>query len=345
MPTQGGQFMTIRILLISLLATLLAACAGGSPPQADKPAPLRVIVFPGGSNWPLWVAQDKGFLAREGVAVTVTPTPNATFQMKGLIQGDFDIAMTAIDNVIAYREGQGEAGVTGPDLVAVMGGDNGFLRVVAAPDARSYGDLRGRTLSVDALTTGYAFVLREILERNGLVLDRDYRTERAGGALQRYEALLARKHAATMLVAPFDVMAQQQGFNVLGKAREVLGPYQGAVGAVRQSWARAHARELRGFIRAHASAVEWLSEPRNKEEALRIFLAHVPPNTPPQAAETAYRALLTGDERFQRQSRIDVQGVETVLKLRAKYGQPGVKLREAAAYYDLSFHEAAISKP
>ena len=115
--------------------------------------------------------------------------------------------------------------------------------------------------------------------------------------------------------------------------------------AVRQSWARAHARELRGFIRAHASAVDWLSDPRNKEEALRIFLARVPANTPPQAAETAYRALLTGDERFQRQSRIDVQGVETVLKLRAKYGLPGVKLREAAAYYDLSFHEAAITKP
>jgi hypothetical protein len=37
--------------------------------------------------------------------------------------------------------------------------------------------------------------------------------------------------------------------------------------------------------------------------------------------------------------------VETVLKLRAKYGLPGVKLREAAAYYDLSFHEAAITKP
>jgi hypothetical protein len=38
-----------------------------------------------------------------------------------------------------------------------MGGDNGFLSLVTQPDIKSYGDLKGKTLSVDALTTGYAF--------------------------------------------------------------------------------------------------------------------------------------------------------------------------------------------
>jgi len=306
-------------------------------------APLRVIVFPGGFNWPLWVAQDKGFFGREGLMVSLTPTPNSTFQMKGLIEGEFDIAMTAIDNVVAYREGQGEAGVTGTDLVAVSGSDPGFLRVVAAPGIRSYADLRGKTLSVDALTTGYAFVLLEMLQRHGLVLGRDYETERAGGVLQRYGALLERKHAATILVAPFDLMAQAQGFECLGKATEVLGHYQGVVAAVRQSWAQANRDKVSAYIRAHADAIEWLYDPRNKEEALRIFLSHMPQGTAAQAAETAYGALLSRDEGFQRRARIDLQGVATAVRLRAKYGRADAELHEAAHYYDGSFYDAAMS--
>lgn len=336
--------MFIRLFLISLLAAFVTGCAGAPPPAAAPSPPLRVVLFPGGSNWPLWVAQDKGLLAREQLSVTLTPTPNSVFQMKGLIQGDFDIAMTAIDNVIAYREGQGEAGVAGADLVAVMGLDAGFLRVVAVPEIRGYADLRGKTLSVDALTTGYAFVLLEMLDRNGLVLDRDYKVERAGGALQRYQALLERKHAATMLVAPFDLMARQHGFNTLGNAGEVLGKYQGGVAAVRQGWARANPGAVSGFIRAHAQAIDWLHDRRNKDEAMRIFLAHMPPDTPPQAAQTAYRALLEGKESYQRGGRIDLQGVETVVRLRAKYGRPEVKLGEPARYYDASFLDAAMTK-
>ena len=337
--------MSIRLFLVSLLAMLVAGCAGGTAQVSGPPAPLRVVVFPGGFNWPLWVAQDKGFFEQERLAVAITPTPNSTFQMKGLIQAEFDIAMTAMDNVIAYREGQGEAGVDGPDLVAVMGSDAGFLRLVAAPGTRGYADLRGKTLSVDALTTGYAFVLLELLERHGLVLDRDYNTERAGGVLQRYQALLERKHAATILVAPFDVTAEALGFQRLANATDELGHYQGVVAAARQSWARAHADRVRGYIRAHAGAVDWLREPRNKDEALRIFLAHMPPNTPPQAAETAYRALVSGPESFQRQAQIDLAGVETVVKLRTKFGRPGLKLQGAAHYYDPSFHQAAFNNP
>jgi hypothetical protein len=41
--------------------------------------------------------------------VRLIATPNSVQQMTGLIDGQFDIAMTAVDNVIAYMEGQGEA--------------------------------------------------------------------------------------------------------------------------------------------------------------------------------------------------------------------------------------------
>ena len=126
-----------------------------SAPAVNALRPVSVIVFPGGFNWPIWVAQDKGYFATGGIEVLLTPTPNSVFQLTNLIDGKFDIAMTAIDNVIAYMEGQGEAPtVSSPDLIVFMGGDNGFLSLVGGPAIKSIADLKGKTVSVDALTTG-----------------------------------------------------------------------------------------------------------------------------------------------------------------------------------------------
>src|SRR6266480_4409197 len=58
----------------------------------------------------------------------------------------------------ARSKGDADAKVDGPDLIAFMGGDNGFLRLVAVPEVKTLADLRSKTVSVDARTTGYAFV-------------------------------------------------------------------------------------------------------------------------------------------------------------------------------------------
>src|SRR6266446_3011522 len=268
------------------------------PPPA-APAPPRivnVIVFPGGFNWPIWVAQEKGLFAKNGLDVKVTPTPSSVFQLTNLIEGKFDIAMTAIDNLIAYREGQGEAKIDGPDLFAFMGGDNGFLRLVAVPEVKTLNDLRTKTVSVDARTTGYAFVLFEMLERGGLVLDRDYTVERAGGVLQRFQALMEKKHAATLLLSPFELQAEAKGFNRLGNATDVLGAYQGLVGGARKGWADANRDAVVGYIRAFSEALDWLYDPRNRDEAVLIFRKNLP-NVPEQGAQAAYGVLLAPRDR------------------------------------------------
>src|SRR6516162_1630323 len=138
---------------------------------------ISVMFFPGGFNWPIWIAQDKSFFAKDGIEVELTNTPNSVFQLTNLIDGKFDIAVTAIDNVIAYMEGQGEAPTQAkPDLTVFMGGDNGFLSLVTVPGVRNVTDLKGRTVSVDARTTGYAFVLFDLMKRKGLN-EADYKVE------------------------------------------------------------------------------------------------------------------------------------------------------------------------
>jgi len=334
----------MRAFFLKILIFLfLAGCAAQppAPPKVVNLSAVKLIVFPGGFNWPVWVAQEKGLFAKNGIEVKVTPTPSSVFQLTGLIEGKFDIAMTAIDNLIAYREGQGEEPVLGPDLFAFMGSDNGFLRLVSVPEITSYSQMKGKTLSVDARTTGYAFVAFEMLERAGLRLDWDYKVVRAGGVLQRFQALMEKKHDATLLLSPFELQAEAKGFNRLGDATAVLGAYQGLVGGARKSWADANRDAVVGYIRAFSTAVDWLYDPANRDEALAIFRKNLP-NVSEQGAEAAYRVLLAPSGGFQKKAQIDLEGVRTVLALRSKYAEPKKTLTDPAKYYDPSFYREAL---
>jgi ABC-type nitrate/sulfonate/bicarbonate transport system substrate-binding protein len=324
-------------LILSALAFLLGTAAQSA---AQSLQPVSVIVFPGGFNWPIWVAQEKGDFAKGGIEVQLTNTPNSVFQLTGLIEGRFDLGMTAIDNVIAYQEGQGEAPVaTPPDLFAFMGGDNGLLSLVVVPEVKSFRDLKGRTLSVDAMTTGYAFVLFDLLQRNGLAAG-DYRVEKAGGVLARWEALRERKQDGTMLLAPFDVVAKAAGFSVLQRAIDVYGHYQGLVGAARRGWALDNPAKVTAFIRGYLAGLDWLYDPARRDEAVTLLRKHLPQMSPEVAAQSY--AILINPDGFAPKAEIDIAGVRRVLALRSQYGEPRKELTDPTRYYDPTFYEAAL---
>jgi len=326
----------VLYLVLALLASTTAA-------PAREIQTMEVIVFAGGFNWPIWAAQKQGYFAKNGVSVHLTPTPGSEFQLKNLIEGKFDLGMTAIDNVVAYMEGQGEAQVSvTPDLIVVMGGDNGFLRLVTVPEVKTYADLKGRELTVDARTTGYAFVLEKMLQKGGLK-DSDYQLVKAGGVLARFEDLMQQKHAGTLLLSPFEVPAQSKGFNLLGSAIDVFGHYQGLVAATRRPWAQEHPAELVGYIRAYIAGLNWLYDAKNKDAAIALFRENLP-NMSPELAAKSYDILLDRKHGFTRRAAIDMAGVRTVLALRSEYGEPKKALRDPAKYLDLSYYKQALGK-
>jgi ABC-type nitrate/sulfonate/bicarbonate transport system substrate-binding protein len=298
--------------------------------------PVRLIVFPGGNNWPIWVAHEKGWLASNGIELEVTPTPGSVFQLTGLIDGKFDLAITLIDNVVAYREGQGEVPVVGPDLVALMSADTRiFPTLITLPEIQTYADLRGRTLSVDALTTGYAFVLIAMLERAGLGRG-DYRLEPLGGALERFRAMRERRHAGALFNSPFEGLLRSEGYTVLDTAVDALGTYEGMVLAGRRPWAHANRPAVVGFIRAFRAAVDWLYDPANQEEAFTIYAANASGGSV-EAARVAYSVLFDADNGFVRGGEVDLDRVRRVLSLRSAYGRPKKTLIDPLAYVEASF--------
>ena len=303
---------------------------------------VTVNVFPGGFNWGIYVAQHKGLFARNGIRVGVQETPNSVAQMTALSSGACDIVMTAVDNIVAYVEGQGEAPIgPQPEFFAFVGSDTGFLSLVAAAGITSIGDLRGKTLSVDAMTTGYAFVLFEILRRNGLAPG-DYNVVKVGGMVQRWEALRDGRQDATILSTPYNILAKAAGLTQLARGIAVLGRYQGNVGAARRSWARANKDAVIGYIRAYVAAIDWLYDRANRDEAIAILRQELPHMTPELAGQT-YDELLDPKDGFFRNGRIDAEGLRTVLELRSRYARPAKQLGDPGKYFDDAYHRAAMS--
>jgi ABC-type nitrate/sulfonate/bicarbonate transport system substrate-binding protein len=324
-------------------AWLAVLCVIGGPAGAQAPArplaPVRVISFDGGWNLPVWAAQRQGFFEANGVSVQLSYTPSSGFLIASLFDGRQDIALALMDNLIAYQEGQGEVKIAeSPDLVAILGGDGGFLSVVAAPGVKSFADLKAKTLSVDALSTGAAFVLRELVAKNGLA-DNDVSYVRAGGTSNRYAELLAGKHDATLLRTPFELLAQNRGYRVLASA-DMLGPYQGTAGFVRRSWAEANEAAVIGFLKGYRAGVDWIYQPANREIVEALLTGNIRDMTPALARQSYDLLLAPGG--ITRDARPDLAGIGTVLALRSKYATPAKALSDPARYVDLRFYDKAF---
>ena len=327
------------LLCLSLLAPLPAAAQA---PAGVKPlATINVIAFAGGVNLPSWVAERQGFFARHGVAVKLTFTPSSTFLMSNLIDGKFDVGVFGIDNQVAYQEGRGEGKFTAtPDLVAFMGLNSGLLHLIAAPDVKTVADLRGKQLAVDALTTGFAFVLREMIARAGLT-DADVTYVRTGGGPQRLQALIEGKQAAALLNTPFDLQAVERGFTRLGSASQMLGRYQGHAVVAQRGWIANNETAVIGMMRAYRDAMEWLFEPKNREIAEALLVAHDRGMTPALSRQT-YDVLTDPKEGLYRNVALDIEGLRTVLNLRNKFSTPPMNLTDPMKYVDLELYRKAF---
>lgn len=317
------------------VAAALAAIPGRALAQAT---PVRLIGFLSGGTLPFWIADAKGFFGRESVAVTLTPTPSSIYQFQHLSGGDFDIGTTAIDNIIAYDEGQGEAPLPNPaDFIAIMGGDSGFLQLWARPEISSYANFRGKTLAVDALTTGYAFVLREMLRKKGISPD-EYALEPVGNTASRFARMQRGTDCVGALLSPpVDVQARAAGFKMLDVATDVIGAYQASVVVARRAWLEKNAETAVRFIRAVRAAMGWLYDPAHRTEAIALLADRT--QIAPAAAAGLVPPMLDPKYGIDRNGAINLDGVRTVLSLRSAYTQKS--LTDPLKYYDPQYFRRA----
>jgi ABC-type nitrate/sulfonate/bicarbonate transport system substrate-binding protein len=324
--------LTRTILASSILSVMMAGAAAAQ-------TKVDMIGFGGASNLPIWLAMDKGLFAKHGLEVKLDRTRGSEAQIKDMMAGKYQIASTSIDNIIGYTEGQGPIKIDNFDMVAFMGVHSGLNSVVTRPEIKTYADIKGKPVAVDAPNTGYAFVLFKILADNGLVLNRDYTLLAVGATDHRLTALKDGRAVAAVMSAPTDLEAKAAGYNILADAAAELGGYQGSVYGVRRGWAAQNEPAMLAFVRAVAEAHGRIFA--DKAPAKEVLMKRVK-GLDEKGAETIYTGLTTGKGGLARKAEINVAGVKSVLDMRSDYAEPKKQLGDPQKYIDLSYYQKAL---
>lgn len=299
-------------------------------------APVRVFSFPGNLNLLIWAGQEKGFFRDEGLDVSHDLTPTSMVLMEKMVVRDYDIAISSIDNVIAYNAGQGQVPLPRPaDFFGFMNvSGNMELPLITRKGITGFEALRGAKLAVDAVSTGFSFVLRKILETHG-VMPGEYELVSVGNSAKRYKALVAGEYDGAILTPPFNFMAKGAGLNQLGSNRDFNPDYQGTCFVATRRLAAEKPEVIQAFARALLSVFNWLGDDANNKEAAAI-LAKNNKAIDENAARGMVRGLAKGlSPDFNR------AGIETVLRLRTQFAPSNVKLGALDDFVDGKYLKAA----
>lgn len=326
-----------KFFLILTSAVWLASCAGTAvQPPVNDPVTLRVNVFRSATNIPIYMAEEMGAFAKRNVRVELQFTPNSSEQRAGLAAGRADLAHTAADNAVAMVE------VAKVDAVIVGGGDSGLLELFVRPEIKALSDVRGKAMVVDAPNTAYALVARKILKNAGLVDGRDYRLVPIGGTESRVNAFSqSSDNAVGMLNPPWTFIAESRGARSFGKAKDLLGPYQGISTIVMRSWAQANRGTLERYLAAYIEGCRLTTDPANRDLVISVLRKRL--NLTADVASRSYEGLIEPGYGLSRDCRLDMAGFRNALALRAEIeGQWGGVAPAPDRYLDLGYFERAM---
>ena len=276
----------------------------------------------------LAVGRTHGMFAAAGLDVGVMVTPNSTDQMRGLGNGSWQVVSTAFDNVLGW------SGREGAEIVAiaqVSGGNT--LPVYVRPEIKSWDDLRGKRLAVDAVDTAYALVLRRVLLAHGLEMDRgDYTLLAKGTTGYRLDAMTKGECYAGVLNAPWDGKASAAGMVRFADHREVLPDYPGGVFAVSRQWAADNRSVLTRLLRAWNAALGWCHEEKNRAAAVRAV---------GEAEKLEEKTAANRLRQLPPNGELNLPGLQCVLDLRVLFKLMPPMAGDLAKYYDESFYREA----
>lgn len=320
----AGYLKTLGLAVI--MATTLA-----SPSLAQDA--IKVMVFPGLQNLPLFAAQAKGLFEKRKLSVEVLPAPSSDILRGGLIKNDHQIVHGAVDNALAMAE------VAKADIAVLMGGDSGWNHIFTQAETPSIKDLRGKTVIVDAPATAYAFQVYEVLKRNGLNKG-DYEVKPVGSTFRRFDAMKSDKSSgASTLNPPFSILARRAGLKDTGEVVSTIGPYQATAAWVMKPWAQTNSDLLVRYIQAYIEGLRWSLDPKNKDEAIDLLVKNL--KLAPDVAAESYAIAVDPKGGMAKDAAFDMEGFRNVLKLRADW--TGMTPGAPEKYIDLSYYKRALA--
>jgi ABC-type nitrate/sulfonate/bicarbonate transport system substrate-binding protein len=282
---------------------------------------------------PLWVASKQGFFDRHGLDIQLVLVSGADKSTMALMGGSVLIASGSIDATIGATE-------KGADLVTTGGVINGLTHMLmGAKKFKSYEELRGANIGSSGLTSGTAFVLRRMMASKGLQYPKDYNMINVGPSAQSYLALTAGRVDAALIAVPLSSDAAELGYNIIGRASDIIPNYQLTEISTRRAWAEKNRLIMVRFMKAMVLAMRWLYD--NKEPAIDFLAKEM--RLKPEHARKGWE-FYTEQKIWNPNAEANVEGVRTVIQIMAERNLLKPPLPNPAKYLDHSYVEEALKE-
>jgi ABC-type nitrate/sulfonate/bicarbonate transport system substrate-binding protein len=282
---------------------------------------------------PLWVAQKQGFFERQGLDAQVVLVSGADKSTMALLGGSVYVGSGSIDATIGAVE-------QGADLITTGGVINGLTHMLmGGKKFKSYEDLRGANIGSSGITSGTAFVLRRMMAAKGLHYPKDYNLVNVGPSAQSYLALTANRVDAALIAVPLSSDAAELGYNIIGRAADIIPNYQLTEISTRRSWAEKNRPVMVRFMKAMVLAMRWLYD--NKEPAIDFLAKEM--RLKPEHARKGWE-YYTEHKIWNPNAEASIEGVRTVIQIMGDRGLLKAPLPSPNKYLDPSYLQEALKE-
>jgi ABC-type nitrate/sulfonate/bicarbonate transport system substrate-binding protein len=330
MPDAEGLTRVAGVRCIALLALLAPACAFAAQDIALRYG-MAISAQKSIYSLPVAVAEREGLFRREGLDFRlVIPLPGGSDKMIDALHDD-TVDVTHVATPFLVR-----AALAGSDAVAVAAEfNNPIYSLVARPDIAKIADLRGKVVGLADPGGSITISIRKLLELRGLS-EADIQVRIIEGTPARLGCLQRGECAAVPLGQPQDLLAESEGYRVLGVSTEAVPEFVYTVTAVRRSWAAAHPEAVVRYVRALAAAFAIIRDPSRRASVVKIIVETT--GVAPGIAERTL-ALYFEPERkvLPMRGEIDMKGFARVIAFMGEAGQLRAPLPAPERFVDTRY--------
>jgi NitT/TauT family transport system substrate-binding protein len=232
------------------------------------------------SHTPLWVAQEKGFFAKQGLLIEPIFFSAGPPAMQALVAGDLDIVVTSAPNVVNPRLG-------GADTVMILSIIPTFIdHIISAPNITSSEQLKGKIGSVNRFGSISEMGLRLSLRRLGIDPEKDVQIVPAGGNPERLAAISKGIAQFTIMNEPFIKEAERLGFRDLVNMATLKIPLHGNGIVTREAIIKTRRPVVAKFARAVTEAIHYI---KTDKEGTKAIIGKYTRFTDPEGLERTYK--------------------------------------------------------
>jgi len=232
------------------------------------------------SHTPLWVAQEKGFLSKQGLSIEPIFFSAGPPAMQALVAGDLDIVVTSAPNVVNPRLG-------GADTVMILSIIPTFIdHIISAGNITSPEQLKGKIGSVNRFGSISEMGLRLSLKRLGIDPEKDVRIVPAGGNPERLAAISKGISQFTIMNEPFIKEAERLGFRDLVNMATLKIPLHGNGIVTREAIIKTKRPMVAKFARAVTEAIHYI---KADKEVTKAIIGRYTRFTDPEGLERTYK--------------------------------------------------------